>query len=65
MLQPVTDAENPVVHMTEVLVTAGQPESIDVGGPGADVLQGSLLHLGQNVGTLEVQLKDQLGALLW
>jgi hypothetical protein len=62
MLQPVLDPENPVVHMTEVLVSAGQPESLDVGGPGADMLQSSLLHLGQQVGTLDLLLKDKLGA---
>ena len=64
MLQPVTDPANPVVHMTEVLVAAGQPESIDVGGPGADMLQSSLLHLGQHVSPLELLLKDQLGVPL-
>lgn len=62
MLQPVVERESPVVFMTEVMVTAGQPETVDVGGPGADMLQSCLLHLGQRVGTLEILLKDKLGA---
>jgi hypothetical protein len=60
-LQPVIDRENPVVYMTEVIVAAGQPKTINVGGPGAEMLQSCVLHLGQHVGPLEVLLKDELG----
>lgn len=42
-------------------MSAGQPEAIEVGGPGAEMLQSCLLHLGQRVGPLDLLLKDNLG----
>ena len=64
MLHPVMDLERPVVHMMEVIVSAGQPEAIEVGGPGAEMLQSCLLHLGQRVAPLDLLLKDNLGVHL-
>ena len=48
--------------MAEVVVAAGQPTAVEVAGAGADMLQGTLLHLGQRVAPLDLLLKDELGA---
>jgi hypothetical protein len=61
MLFPVLDMQKPTVHMMEVEVSAGQPVSIAVVGPAADMLTSCPVHLEQEFGDLEVQLKDEYG----
>lgn len=61
MLQPVLDARQPIAHMMEVVVSAGQPVSLEIAGAAAELLAACPVHLGQQVGALEVLLKDEFG----
>jgi hypothetical protein len=61
LLKPVPNAGSPIVHMLEVVVAAGQPETIAVEGAGSDTLAAGPVHLGQVLEPLHLLLKDDGG----
>lgn len=61
LLQPTVDVTQPITFMMELVVSAGQPVSVDVDGPGPELLANSALHLGQELPPVAITLRDDEG----
>lgn len=48
--------------MMELVVSAGQPVSVDVSGAGPEFLANSALHLGQDLPPVAITLRDDEGS---